>query len=102
MKKLLLMLMVFFFFSALVVQASTVPVEEKQVMNFVFNVGLVTIPEVMQVTTIEDAIATINGFIFLTVYYGSKKIRYDTILKNGLANRIRDVITVGGHIPIAA
>lgn len=97
---------------AFVVQATSNPIEEKQVISFVFDVGLVTLPVILadQINTNMANSEVLNPMTILnkgrpgllTVYYGSKKIRYDTTMFNGSNTVYRDAITVGDHIPIAA
>lgn len=103
MKKFLTLLMVFCFLGVFTVSAAPAPVEEKQVMVFVLDVGLVTLPEAVYSATTDIANIVLYEPMAL-IYYGSKKIRYDTEMLNDKADnqRCRSVIKIGDTVPIAA
>lgn len=96
MKKLLFLFMVFFFLGVFTVTAT--PVEEKQVMVFVLDVGLVTLPVIVM-----DQLDTIMETVKLEVLYLFRKIVYEPmVLLNGQTVIYRECQTVGDHIPIAS
>lgn len=103
MKKLVLLFLMFFL--AITVYADSQPVApvlEKEVQSFVLDVGVTPMSRIITYESICPA-DPVNFYTLNLVYYGCKKIRYDTILKNKSDNGIyKEAVTVGDSVPIAA
>ncbi len=102
MKKILALFMVFSLMTVFTVSAAQTPVFEKQVMVFVLDVGLVTLP-VIEKDQLYTIMETVKSEVLYTDSFLFRKIVYEsTMINDNADNKKVQVIKIGDTVPITA